>query len=46
MKRMLALVMLSVALSIAGTLFATWISFTLRARLHEEPIELVEVIPA
>ncbi len=46
MKRMLALVMLSVALSVAGTLFATWVSVTLRARLQEEPVELTESIPA
>ena len=45
MKRMLALVMLSVALSVAGTLFATWISFMLRARMQEEP-EVVEITPA
>jgi len=46
MKRMLALVLLSVSLSIAATLLATWASFTFRAhrRVETEPPE--ETIPA
>lgn len=46
MKRMLVLVLLSVSLSIAATLLATWASFTFRAhrRIVTEPPE--EVIPA
>jgi hypothetical protein len=46
MKRMFGLVMLSVALSVAGTLFATWLSVTLRARLQEVQPELPEITHA
>lgn len=46
MKRIVVLVLLSVALSIAATLLATWASFTFRAhrRVATEPLE--EITPA
>ena len=36
MKRILALVLLSVSLSIAATLFAAWLSLTFRTHRREE----------
>jgi len=46
MKRMVALVLLSVSLSVAVTLFATWASLTFRAhrQVATEPPE--EITPA
>ncbi|HTS14271.1 MAG TPA: hypothetical protein VMH24_01285 [Candidatus Sulfotelmatobacter sp.] len=46
MKRMLALVLLSVTFSVGATLLATWVSFTIRAHRAAAPEPTEEITPA